>query len=394
MLRKFASLAACVLTLVVTTDWLRAQAPTPGVRQRTLVYAAVPDTDLDQGGAGILVFDRDANWKFMKRIPIWDYRALDGPGNIRGISAHVATARLYVTAHRGVAAWDLNTDKMLWHTDTLSHVWDKDDCCDNGLVTADGKHVIVGSRRIEDRWWALDANTGKIVKEIPSPESIGPHNLLMSPDGTKAYLAPTASNYFTVIDQMTFEKVGLVGPTTFPPRTPTINGAGTLIYTSTMRLLGFEILDTRTGKLVERVEVPGFRWEGRAFGHNTPSHGVALTPDEKEVWVDNGVEGYMHVFDNTVTPKRLKANIKTRGETEAVWIIMSIDGKYAYNATGEIFDTATKKKVGELKDEYGRFVQTEKLLEVGFANGKVVKAGERGGIGQVRPVGTNNNNQN
>jgi hypothetical protein len=36
---------------------------------------------------------------------------------------------------------------------------------------------------------------------------------------------------------------------------------------------------------------------------------------------------------------------------------------------------------------------SEKSLEVTFQNGKPVKVGERGGIGQVRPSATTNNQQ-
>jgi DNA-binding beta-propeller fold protein YncE len=392
-LRKLTVSAAIVLGVIATTTgWLTAQSR-PGVRQKTLFYVAVPGNgpDLEDGGYGILVFDKDDDWKFLKRIPLWDYPAIIGPGDFRGISAHAETGRLYVTHHRGVAAFDLVTDKMLWHTDSLNTgLYDNGDCCDNGHVTADGKYVVAGSRRIQDRWWVLDAATGKIIKEVATPDSIGPHNIMMSPDGTRAYLAPTASNYFTVVDTKNFEKVGLVGPTTNPARTFTLNGAGTLLYTTEMRLLGFEIMDTKTGKLVERVELPnGWGWQGREFGHNTPSHGVALSPDEKEVWVCDGPNDTVHVYDNTVTPKRLKANIRQRRQPE--WLIFSIDGKHVYTSNGEIFDAATKKKVHQLVDEKGQMAGSEKSLEVIFQNGKPFKVGERGGVGQVRPTATTSN---
>lgn len=392
-LRRLAVATVCAIgVLASTTVWLKGQSR-PGVRQRTLYYAASPGNgpNLEDGGYGILVFDRDNNWKFVKRIPLWDYPAIVGPGDFRGISGHAESGRLYVSHHRGVAAFDLVTDKMLWHTDSLNTgLFDNGDCCDNSHVTTDGKHVIAGSRRIKDRWWVLETETGKIVKEVPTPDSIGPHNILLSPDGARAYLAPTASNYFTILDTKTFEKVGLVGPTTNPARVFTLNGTGTLLYTTQMRLLGFEIMDTRTGKLVERVEVPGgFGWQGRPYGHNTPSHGVALTPDEKEVWVNDGSNNHIHVFDNTVTPKRLKVSIQTRHQPE--WLIVSVDGKYVYDSNGEIWDAATKKKVHQLVDEKGQMAGSEKSLEVVFQNGKPFKVGDRGGLGQVRATGTNNN---
>ena len=33
--------------------------------------------------------------------------------------------------------------------------------------------------------------------------------------------------------------------------------------------------------------------------HSTPSHGINITPDQKEVWVVDGVYGYVYVYDVT-----------------------------------------------------------------------------------------------
>ena len=63
------------------------------------------------------------------------------------------------------------------------------------------------------------------------------------------------------------------------------------------------------------------------------------------------------------------------------WVSFSIDGRSAYSSTGEIIDVATRKIVAALEDETGRAVQSEKLLDVTIANGKVVHAGNQFGVG-------------
>jgi hypothetical protein len=63
------------------------------------------------------------------------------------------------------------------------------------------------------------------------------------------------------------------------------------------------------------------------------------------------------------------------------WITFSIDGTRAYPSTGDVIDTSTKRIIATLEDETGRHVQSEKLLEVDFAGGKPVRAGDQFGIG-------------
>ncbi len=35
------------------------------------------------------------------------------------------------------------------------------------------------------------------------------------------------------------------------------------------------------------------------FGHGCPSHGIALTPDESEIWVVDNINYGVLVYDNT-----------------------------------------------------------------------------------------------
>jgi hypothetical protein len=35
------------------------------------------------------------------------------------------------------------------------------------------------------------------------------------------------------------------------------------------------------------------------FGHGCPSHGIALTPDESEIWVVDNINYWVLVYDDT-----------------------------------------------------------------------------------------------
>jgi len=85
------------------------------------------------------------------------------------------------------------------------------------------------------------------------------------------------------------------------------------------------------------------------------------------------------VFDATVMPPKQTTSIKLRDMPG--WISFSMDGRFAFSSTGEIIDAATKKIVATLQDETGRAVQSEKMLDLTIANGKVVRAGNQFGVG-------------
>ena len=145
-------------------------------------------------------------------------------------------------------------------------------------------------------------------------------------------------------------------------------------------LLGFEIGDLHTGKMLQQVKVTGVEM-GPVKRHGCPSHGIGLTPDEKELWLADGANQCMHIFDASVMPPKQVATIQVRDQPG--WITFSLDGKLAYPSTGEVFDVATRKLVVALKDEQGREVHSEKLVEIHFANGKPVRNGDQFGLGRV-----------
>src|SRR4029077_13750557 len=75
----------------------------------------------------------------------------------------------------------------------------------------------------------------------------------------------------------------------------TVNGKGTLCFVNVNGLLGFEVGDLLTGKKLYRIEVQGFAL-GAVKRHGCPSHGIGLTPDEKELWISDGHNQPMHYF--------------------------------------------------------------------------------------------------
>ena len=359
-------------TLVVAVIALSASlSHCEGLPDGRYLYVAAPGVRnyLEFGGAGVLVFDIDRDHAFVKRIAT-PHSTEEKPDNVKGVCACATTGRLYFTTPKKLYCLDLVSDKTLWEKSLPNG-------CDRMSMTPDGAVLYVPSFE-GDTWNVVDGATGDVVVTL-EPKS-GAHNTVVGLDGTRMYLAGLKSPSLTVADTKAHTVVGTVGPFAAAIRPFTVNGMQTLVYVTVNECLGFEIGDLKTGKKLHRVEVMGYK-RGPVKRHGCPSHGIGLTPDEKEVWVVDAFNQRVHIFDNTAMPPKQTVSIPLREQPG--WVTFSLDGKYAYPSTGEVIDTATKKIATALKDEKGREVHSEKMIEIHWKAGKPVKNGDQFGVGRV-----------
>ena len=347
-------------------------APTrvPAPVERHLLYVASPGTRnyVEYGGVGILVFDADSDYKFVRRIATWPTADGKPAENVKGIAASAATGRIYVSSLTRVIAVDAVTGAT---------VWDKafDGGADRLAISPDGRTLYVPQFE-GPSWHVVDAATGDVRATVETKS--GSHNTIASADGRFVYLAGLKSSVLSVLDTKTGTVNHVVGPFANVIRPFTVNGANTRAYVNVNDLLGFEVGDVVTGKPLYRVEVAGFQ-KGAVKRHGCPSHGIALTRDERELWLADCANGYIHLFDATATPAKQITSLKMRDCVG--WVSFSMDGRFAYSSTGEIIDVATRKVIATLRDEQGRDVQSEKMLDLVVAGGKVVRAGNQFGVG-------------
>ena len=170
-----------------------AQSPAPAKvndsfrpRGRHLIYVALPGSLERAGwlnGVGIVVLDANDNYRFIKRIPTWEYAGSMSPEQISGVAASPVTNLIYVAARGRLGAIDMGTDKMVWSV-TLDGK-----CCERPQVTPDGKIVVVGGD-LQDYWYEVDARTGRLIGKLEAPESPNSHNLNLSADGKTAFMSP------------------------------------------------------------------------------------------------------------------------------------------------------------------------------------------------------------
>lgn len=341
--------------------------------ERRFLYVAVPGIRdyLEFGGHGLLVFDIDNGHKFVRRIPIGGLDENGKPRNVKGVCASAATKLAHISTTHSLMSVDLVSDKLLWEKAFEGG-------CDRMGITPDGKTIYLPSFE-KDHWNVVDAVSGDVLGKIV-PHS-GAHNTICGLDGKEAYLAGLKSPLLTVADTAQREAVRTVGPFRASIRPFTVNGQQTLVFVNVNELLGFEVGDLKSGKKLHRVEVTGFE-NGPVKRHGCPSHGIGLTPDEKELWVCDAHNSRMHIFDATVMPPKQVASLEVREQPG--WVTFSLDGKYAYPSTGDLIEVATRKTVGGLTDETGAAVHSEKMVEVHFRGGQPVRTGDQFGLGRVR----------
>src|SRR5215469_17044666 len=267
-------------------------APRPENEQHRL-YVAVPGirNDLEYGGVGLLVYDIDSGYKFIKRIATWDVPPGQAPENVKGIAANAKTGKLYVSTIRRVACFDVITEKKIWEKAYEGG-------SDRLAISPDGKILYVPSLEGPD-WNVVDAANGDALARIKLDS--GAHNTIYGPDGSHVYLAGLRSPILSVADTKTHTVVDAIGPFSNSIRPFTINGSQTLCFVNVNELLGFEVGDCKTRKMLHRVEVTGYQ-KGPTKRHGCPSHGIALTPVEKELWLADSANSRIHVFDATVMP--------------------------------------------------------------------------------------------
>ena len=344
--------------------------------EKELIYAAVPGS--------IVVLDAKNNYNFVKRIVFEQQPATLPLESIAGMAASTATNMVYVSTRGHLYAIDLLSEKVVW-----KNAYEPGTCCERGQVTPDGLTLEVGSD-LKNFHRVIDARTGQVKGIIPTPQSMFNHNMNMSPDGKTIFAAPNG-NTMTIADMATMKPTGTI---TFSDhvRVFVINHDASRVYANLNNLLGFEIADAKTQKVIKRIEAPAEMWKAKwadpnqhFYGHGAPMHGIAMTPDESEIWIPDAINNQVLVYDNTGEWPKLDLTKSIKTEAPNGWITMGLDGKLAYMASGDVVDVKTHKIVGLLRDEYGRLMDSEKVLDLAFnLEGKLVRKVNEFAIGDPK----------
>ena len=189
----------------------------------------------------------------------------------------------------------------------------------------------------------------------------------------------------TVAPMFEVTVIGKIGPLNLPGVRPfTINGSQTFAFTTAKNFLGFQVSSITTGNVLYTVPVPGFSFDPKTFRY-TPDHGISLSPGERELYLIDTPNGYVHVFDVSGlpgSPPRLVANIKLHHPpAHNGWLQHSRNGRYVYvGHAGDVIDTRRRKIVDYLPPLHA----TADSLEIDWRHGKPVSTTNRYGVGYRR----------
>ena len=150
--------------------------------------------------------------------------------------------------------YNVMTDKVVWAKRYPFGV-------DSMSISPDGNTIYMPTGELASGgiWKVIDANNGNVTALIDSGGT-GPHNTVVSPDGTRVYLGPRYTNYLVVASTRTKQVTRIIGPVAGVGgiRPFTINGAQNLAFITASGFLGFQVGDIKTGRILYTVPVGGF----------------------------------------------------------------------------------------------------------------------------------------
>ena len=335
----------------------------------------------------VSVYDMDHEWKSVGTISL--PQAVSG---IRGVTVSPSTHVMFVSyggdgagyGPGSVLAYDLVTDEVLWTTDLSTGI-------DSGQVSPDGQllYMPTGEQSSGTVWNVLSAADGELVKTISG--GMAPHNTIASHDGEFVYLGGRYSEYLSVYNTKTGQ-VRQIGPVTPGVRPFTVNGSNTLAFTTATEYDGFQVSSIATGKVLFTTS---FGPVPPNLPDSAPSHGISLSPNEKQLYVVDDVNKEIQVYDVSkvaegVAPAQI--GVVAVAGLEGIetpcgydcgrggWLQRSTDGHYVLvGDSGDVIETATRKVVANLPT----LLNTKISIEIDWANGVPVATSGRSGVGEV-----------
>jgi len=387
-----------VVTPAATTTYTLVATGPGGSANRSVTVnvggsAAVQRYEYVMVDQNLYVYDLD-NFQLVKHVSIPQAKS------VHGLGAAPSTHTLYVsygtqgpntaTNPGSLLAFDLLTDTVLW-TKTYSPGIDSFD------ITPDGKTIYMpdGEANQNGIWWALDAANGNITATI-NTGWLGPHNTFVTLDGQYVFMGPHLSKALVQVSTATNTVVGSISPTQAPAGPFTLNGKHTLAFTTGTGFFGFQVSDTVTRKVLYTVPVAGFSIPPNP-PIGTPSHGISLSPDEKEIYLIDTANAYAHVFDVSglpaVAPVQV-ANIPLSDDYFGMtspcnspncdrggWIRHTLDGRYVLVGNSvDVIETSTRQLIASLPQLYN----TRNYIEIDWQNGLPIATSTKYGKGYVK----------
>jgi YVTN family beta-propeller protein len=212
--------------------------------------------------------------------------------------------------------------------------------------TPDGKWIYVPCN--DGLYWVIDGVERKVVAKIKTGGR--PHNTQASRDGRWMYLSPMgAPKRVTIVDVKAGHKVVGHIPFSNSVRPPALAKSNKRFFQHVDGLVGFEVADIAKRKVIARIKhkIPK-GYEGKP----SRCHGLAIRPDQREIWSCNVEHMTVHVHDITKPDYPEIAAVPMIGRV--YWLCFSPDSKFAYVAVRSgrkiaVVDVAKRKVIRHIE---------------------------------------------
>ena len=229
-------------------------------------------------------------------------------------------------------------------TDTIALTGDPNQCAS----TPDGHYVAVPIRDIGELDM-VDIPQKKIVKVLPLKV---PHNCYSTASNDEFYCESRGDKTINRVDLKAMNYVH-ESPVDGDPRPFAISRDEKKMYVALTGFHGFAAINLAQNDALQRVDLPAGPPPPspcEKFEKDTPTHGLQLSPNGKELWVTSLPDSGVYVYD--VASGKFSKEIAT-GQCPN-WIAFSPDGKYVAvsNSASDdtsIIDTNTRKEISRVK---------------------------------------------
>ena len=262
--------------------------------------------------------------------------------HVHGLAIQADGRRLFATVEteHTLKFIDTGSDKV---TATVQLTGKPNECA----VTPDGKYVVVPIRD-GNSVNIVDVAQQKVIKILPIHV---PHNAFDAGSNRFVFVSSMDDHEIDVIDLSKMEYSAHI-PVGGRPRPYVVVPGEQKMYVAVSYLHGFEVVDIPSRRVVQRVEIPARNPHATLGPFETPdtfTHGLAVSPDGREVWVTSEMDNAMYVYD--LKAKKVTAHVPTGIGPN--WVTFSPDGKYVCvsNAGSDdvsIIDARTRREVARI----------------------------------------------
>ena len=311
---------------------------------------------------------------------------LPGVKGVRGVAASPRTHMLYISygAFGGpgttgrLLAYNLLAGSVMYNRSYSRGI-------DSMAIDPAGDRIYMpdGESSRDGVWSVIAARSGNVIGSING--GMSPHETVVGLSGKRVYLGGRNWPYLEVASTATDRVFKRIGPLKSGVRPLTINGRETIAYTTATGLLGFQVSSITTGRVLFTIGFGSrFPLNPATFRFSAPSHGISLTPNERQLWVLDAPNDYVHVFDVSRVPLRRPRRIAdirlAHSLTGDGWIQVSRSGCFVYvGDSGDVLSAKSFRPVAFLP----ALRSTKESLEIDWRHGLPVATSTRTGLGYV-----------